>query len=202
MGKTPARWLVESDCGGRHSHPLPLSILSAPSQFRRYSRWRNLIFIVRLWLSLVELPAGCWRCRPFSWSRSFLLDAVETPGTSAGRQRCPWHTPEVIPTTLALKLGKSHRRAWGFGGFLSSPKSCSFLSKSQDPSSGLEVTNLEVKSHGASPAISGRASSNTDPAGDRHATASRCVAPWNLCHFGFCSHAVTSTAQQCLVLSF
>jgi hypothetical protein len=202
MGKTPARWLVESGCGGRHSRPLPLSILSAPSHFRRYSRWRNLIFIVRLWLSSVESPASCWRSRPFSWSRSFLLDAVETPGTSAGRQRCPWHTPEVIPTTLAPKLPKSHGCAWGFGGFLSSPKSCSFPSKSQDPSSGLEVADLEVKSHEASPAVSGHAGSNTDPAGDHHATASRCAAPWNLCRFGFCSHAVASTAQQCLVLSF
>jgi hypothetical protein len=106
MGKAPARWLVEASRGGRHSRPLPLSILSGPGHFRRHSRWRNLIFIIRLWLSSVESPAGCWRSRPFSWSRSFLLDVVETPGTPAGRLRCPWHTPEVIPTTLAPETGK------------------------------------------------------------------------------------------------
>jgi hypothetical protein len=27
---------------------------------------------------------------------------VEIPGTPAGRQRCPWHTPEVIPTTILI----------------------------------------------------------------------------------------------------
>jgi hypothetical protein len=36
---------------------------------------------------------------------------VETPGTPAGRQRCPWHTPEVIPTIVFYKTifeGKKH----------------------------------------------------------------------------------------------
>jgi hypothetical protein len=106
MGKAPARWLVEAGRGGRHSCPLPLAILSGLDCFRRHSRWRNLIFIARLWLSSVESPAGCWRSRPFNWSRSFLLNAVETPGTPAGVQRCPWHTPEVIPTTLAPETGE------------------------------------------------------------------------------------------------
>jgi hypothetical protein len=110
VGKALARWLVESGRGGRHSRPLPLSILSGPGHFRRYSRWRNLVFIARLWLSSVESPAGCWHSQPFSWSRSSLLDAVETPGTPAGRQRCPWHTPEVIPTTdMLLLLGRKQQ---------------------------------------------------------------------------------------------
>jgi hypothetical protein len=104
MGKAPARWLVESGHGRHHSHPLPLSILSGPGRFRRHSRWRNLVFIVRLWLSSAESPAGCWRSRPFSRSRSSLLDAMETPGTPAGRLRCPWHTPEVIPMTMVAKF--------------------------------------------------------------------------------------------------
>jgi hypothetical protein len=43
---------------------------------------------------------------PFSWSRSFLPNSMETPGTPAGIQRCPWHTPEVIPMTLAPKTGE------------------------------------------------------------------------------------------------
>jgi hypothetical protein len=107
VGKALARWLVESGHGGRHSRPLPLSILSGPGHFRRYSCWRNLVFIARLWLSSVESPAGCWRSRPFSWSRSSLLDTVETPGMPAGRPRCPWHTPEVIPTTLAPETGEA-----------------------------------------------------------------------------------------------
>jgi hypothetical protein len=47
-------------------------------------------------------PADCWRSRPFSWSRSFLLDVVETPRTPTNIQRCPWHTPEVIPTTRSV----------------------------------------------------------------------------------------------------
>jgi hypothetical protein len=58
-------------------------------------------------------------------------------------------------------------------------------SKSQDSSSGLEVVGLEVKPHGASPAISRHASSQTDPAGNRHTAASWYAAPRNLCHFGF-----------------
>jgi hypothetical protein len=106
VGKAPAPWLLEAGRGGRHSRPLPLAILSGPDCFRRHSRWRNLIFIARLWLSSVESLAGCWHSRPFSWCRSSLPDAVETPGTPAGRQRCPRHTPEVIPTTLAPKTGE------------------------------------------------------------------------------------------------
>jgi hypothetical protein len=38
---------------------------------------------------------------------------METPGTPAGGQRRPWHTPEVIPTTLASKTGEV---SWAFTG--------------------------------------------------------------------------------------
>jgi hypothetical protein len=153
-------------------------------------------------LLAVESPAGCWRSWPFSWSRSSLLDAVETPGMPAGRQRCPWHTPEVIPMTLAPKTGEVSWACMGLRRVLSSPKSCSFPSKSQDPSSGLEVTDLEVRSRGVSSAVSGHAGSNTDPAGDRRAAASRCAAPWNLCRFRSWPHAATSAMLQGPVLSF
>jgi hypothetical protein len=54
----------------------------------------------RLWLSSVKSPAGCWRSRPFRWSRPLWLSAMEIPGMSAGRWLCPWPTLEVIPTTL------------------------------------------------------------------------------------------------------
>jgi hypothetical protein len=58
-------------------------------------------------------------------------------------------------------------------------------SKSQDSSSGLKVVDLEVKSRGVSPTVSGRAGSRVDPAGGRHAGACRHLAPRNLNHFGF-----------------
>jgi hypothetical protein len=53
----------------------------------------------RLGLSSVKSPAGCWRSRPFRWSRPLWLSAVEIPRTSASRWICPWHTQVVIPTT-------------------------------------------------------------------------------------------------------
>jgi hypothetical protein len=84
-GRLFARWLVESGHGVRHSHPLPLSILSGPGHFWRNSRWRILVFIARLWLSSVESPASCWRSRPFGQSRSSHASAMEIPGTPAGR---------------------------------------------------------------------------------------------------------------------
>jgi hypothetical protein len=85
VGKALARWLVESRRGLRHPRPLLLSILSGPGHFRRNSRWRNLVFIARLWLSSVESPAGCYRSRPFGQSRSSFPGTMETPGTPAGR---------------------------------------------------------------------------------------------------------------------
>jgi hypothetical protein len=60
----------------------------------------------RLWLSSVKMPADCWRSRPFRWSRPFWLNAVEIPGTSAGRWLYPWPTQIVIPTTLAPETGE------------------------------------------------------------------------------------------------
>jgi hypothetical protein len=62
-------------------------------EFRRLRRFR---------LSSVKLPAGCWRSRPFRWSRLFWLNAVEIPGMVAGRWLCHWPTLIVIPTTHAL----------------------------------------------------------------------------------------------------
>jgi hypothetical protein len=62
--------------------------------------------LARLWLSSAESPAGCWRSQPFGQSRSSCPSAVEILGTPADRQRCPWHTPEVIPMTLAPKTGE------------------------------------------------------------------------------------------------
>jgi hypothetical protein len=85
VGKSLARWLVESGRGLRHARPLPLLILSGPGHFRRNNRWRNLVFIARLRLSSVESPAGCWRSQPFGLSRSSYPSAVEIPGTPAGR---------------------------------------------------------------------------------------------------------------------
>jgi hypothetical protein len=85
VGKALARWLVESRRGLRHARPLPLSILSGLGHFRRNSRWRNLVFIARLWLSSLESPAGCWRSWPFGQSRSSYPSAAEIPGTPASR---------------------------------------------------------------------------------------------------------------------
>jgi hypothetical protein len=85
MGKALARWLVESGRGLRHARPLPLLILSGPGHFRRNSRWRNLVFIARLWLSSVESPVDRWRSRPFGQRRSSYLSAMEIPGIPADR---------------------------------------------------------------------------------------------------------------------
>jgi hypothetical protein len=180
VGKTPARWLVESGCGLRHARPSPLSILSGPGHFRRNGRWRNLVVFARLWLSSVESLSGCWRSRPFDRSQSSELSAVEIPGTSAGRQRCPWHTPEVIPTTLASETGEVSWVSMGLRWVLFLAKVCTFPSKSQDSSSGSEVVAVEVKSRGASPAFSGRTGSKTDPAGGCHMAAHWCLAPRDL----------------------
>jgi hypothetical protein len=57
-------------------------------------------------------------------------------------------------------------------------------SKSQDSSSGSEVVDLEVKSRGVSPAVSGRTGSQTDPAGGCYAAARRCPAPRDLLRWG------------------
>jgi hypothetical protein len=53
----------------------------------------SFVFIARLQFSLVESPAGCWRSRPFGWSRSSYAEAVGTPGMPAGILPGPWCTP-------------------------------------------------------------------------------------------------------------
>jgi hypothetical protein len=50
-------------------------------------------------------------------------------------------------------------------------KVSTFLTKSQDSFSGSEVVDLEVKSLGVSPAISGCTGAKTDPAGGCYAAA-------------------------------
>jgi hypothetical protein len=44
----------------------------------------SFVFIARLQFSSVESSAGCWRSRPFGWSRSSYAEAVGTPGTLVG----------------------------------------------------------------------------------------------------------------------
>jgi hypothetical protein len=103
----------------------------------------------------------------------------------AGRQRCPWHTPEVIPMTLAPKTGEVSWVSMGLRWVLFLAEVSMLPSKSQDSSSGSEVADLEVKLRGASPAVLGRAGSGTDPAMSCSAAVSRCPVPRNLGHFGF-----------------
>jgi hypothetical protein len=176
--------LVEPGHGLRHARPSPLSILSRLGHFRRSNRWKDLVVFARIQLSTVESPAGCWRSRSFGQSRSSLLSAVEIPRTPAGRQHCPWHTLEVIPTTLAPETGEVSWVGMGLRRVLFFAEINTRPSESQDSLSSLEIIGLEVKSRGASPAVSGRAGSKTDPASDCHAAASRYAAPRNLCCFG------------------
>jgi hypothetical protein len=185
VGKAPARWLVESGRGLRHARPSPLSILSGPGHFRRNNHWRNLVFFARLRLSSVEWPAGCWRSQPYGWSWSSCLSVVEIPGMIAGRLRCPWHTPEVIPPTLAPETGEVSWVSMGLWRVLFLAEVRTLPSKSQDSSSGSEVIALEVKSRGALPAILGRAGSEAEPAPGCPTAASRCPVPRNLDRFGF-----------------
>jgi hypothetical protein len=69
----------------------------------------------------------------------------------------------VFITRLQFSLAESHGLAWGFGGFLFSPKSCSLSSKSQDFWSGLVAPIIEVESCGVLPAVSRRAGSKVRP---------------------------------------
>jgi hypothetical protein len=75
--------------------------LSAKWPLERYChlRW--------LWLSSVDIVM---RSQPFGRSRSSCLSAMEIPGTPAGRQCCPWHTPEVIPTTKNERGGNMSKQ--------------------------------------------------------------------------------------------
>jgi hypothetical protein len=144
-----------------------------------------------LWLTSVKLPAGCWRSRPSRWSRPLCLSAVEVPGTSSGKWLCPWPTLEVIPTTLAPETGEVSWVSMGLGRVLFLAEVSTLPSKSQDSSPISEVIDLEVLPQGVSPAVSGRAGSRTELAGDCSTAASRRLAPWNLNHFGIWAHAAT-----------
>jgi hypothetical protein len=165
-GRLFDRWLAESGHGVHHSRPLPLSILSGPGHFQRNSHWRALVFIARLWLCSVEWPAGCWRCRPFGRSRSSRPSAMEIPGMPAGIEHDPWHTPEVIPMTLAPETGEVSWVCMGLRRVLVLAEVSSLPLKSQDSLSGLKVIGLGAKPHGVPPAISKHAGSKSDPAGD------------------------------------
>jgi hypothetical protein len=110
---------------------------------------------------------------------------MEIPGMPAGRQRCPWHTPKVIPTTLAPETGEVSWVSMGLQRVLFLAEVSMLPSKSQDSSFGPEVIDLEVKPRGVSPAVLGRAGSKTDPAGGCYAAANRHPAPRNLNRLGF-----------------
>jgi hypothetical protein len=103
---------------------------------------------------------------------------------SAGRWLCPWPTRIVIPTTLAPESGKVSWVSMGLRRVLFLAEVYSRPSKSQDPSSALEIVGLEVKLCGVSPAFSGRAGSRTGPALGCFTAASRRLAPRNLNRFG------------------
>jgi hypothetical protein len=139
-----------------------------------------------LWLEppAVESSAGCWCSRPFGRSRSFWPSTVETPGTSAGRWLCPWPTRIVIPMTLAPETGEVSWVSMGLRRVLFLVEVYSRPSKSQDSSSGSEIVGLEVKLRGASPAVSGRAGSETGPVLGCSIATSQGPAPGNLNRFG------------------
>jgi hypothetical protein len=202
MGKAPTRWLVEASRGGRHSCPLPLAILSGPDCFRRHSCWRNLIFIIRLWLPRWSRQPATGAAGPLAGASLSCLTPWRLLGCQPEYSAALGIPLKSSPRHLPPKLAKSHGLAWGFGGFLSSPKSCSLLSKSQGPSPDPEVVDLEAKSRRASLAISRCAGSKTDLVGGRRAAASRGEAvPWNLCRFRPCPYAVACATQQRPVLS-
>jgi hypothetical protein len=79
--------------------------------------------------------------------------------------------------TLAPKTGEVSWVSMELRQVLFLAEVSTFPSKSQDSSSGSEVVDLEVKSRGVSPAVSGRAGSRTDPAGGCYAAARWCSAP-------------------------
>jgi hypothetical protein len=100
-----------------------------------------------------------------------------------GRQRCPWHTPEVIPMTLAPETSDVSWVCMGLQRVLFLAEVSTFLTKSQDSLSSSEVVDLEVKFCGVSSTVLGHAGSRIDPTGGRHAAASRRPAPRNLYRF-------------------
>jgi hypothetical protein len=87
--------------------------------------------------------------------------------------------------TLAPKTCEDSWVSMGLRRVLFLAKVSTFLSKSQDSSSGSEVVDLEVQFRGVSPTVSGRAGSRIDPADGRHAAVSWHPASRNLNRFGF-----------------
>jgi hypothetical protein len=82
--------------------------------------------------------------------------------------------------TLAPETGEVSWVCMGLRRVLILAKVITLPSKSQDSSFDLEVADLEVKSHGVSPAVSGCTDSKTDPAGGYCVVARWCPAPWDL----------------------
>jgi hypothetical protein len=187
VGKAPARWLVVggvwtwlASCLSLASVNLvgarPLSVKQPLEGSCR---------LCRLWLSSVESPAGYWCSQPFGQSHSSGLSTMEILGTPADRQRCPWPTVEVIPTTLAPETGEVSWVSMGLWRVPFLTEVSTLPSKSQDSLSSLEVVDLEVKFRGVSPAISGHAGSGSDPAMSCSTAVCRCPFPRNLGRFGF-----------------
>jgi hypothetical protein len=87
--------------------------------------------------------------------------------------------------TLAPETDKVSWVSMGLQRVLFLTKVDMFPSKSQGSSSGLEVVDLEVKSRGVSPTVSGCAGSKIDLAGSHHAAANWHPAPQNLNCLGF-----------------
>jgi hypothetical protein len=86
--------------------------------------------------------------------------------------------------TLAPKTGEVSWVSMGLRWVLFLAKVGMLPSKSQDSLPGSEVFDLEVKPHGVSSAVSGRAGSRIDLALGCSAAASRRPAPRNLNRFG------------------
>jgi hypothetical protein len=82
--------------------------------------------------------------------------------------------------TLAPETGEVSWVSMGLRWVLFLAEVCTFPSKSQDSSSGLEVVALKVKSRGAPPVVSGHTGSKADPAGGCYAAAYWYQAPRGL----------------------
>jgi hypothetical protein len=147
------------------------------------------------------MPSGCWRSWPFGQSRPPRPKVAVIPGTSAGRWLCPWPTQIVNPMTLAPKTGKVSWGSMGLRRVLFLAEIDSYPSKSQDLSFGSNVVDLEVKSRGILPAISGRAGSRTESARGYSTAASRHLAPRNLSLSKFGATLPLASVSQCNVPS-
>jgi hypothetical protein len=114
-------------------------------------------------------------------ARAGPLDLARGDSWDASRQTAlPLAYTGVIPTTLAPETGEVSWASMGLRQVLCLAEVCTLPSKSQDSSSGREFVDLNVKSHGVSPAVSGHAGSKSDPAGGCYVAARWCLAPWDL----------------------